>query len=144
MLSYDEIKKKGFFFCEKCAEHLDRNHGKVLIETATSVIETNPILWRHSELEEYHATFKIDGKTYFICGNNLYDPITLKRLVPDTKNTKNEIDLYIKGVIYKVLIISREEYAILNSNGSILKDSEIEGIIYNHMHKIINSDSCIL
>ncbi len=135
-VTYKDIIEKNYPFCEKCREHLEKGDGSVAVSGQGSLAEIKPVLWKHSELDVFHAWILVGERHIFLCGTDEFDEISLKRLRPLKREEINSWNLFIHGAMYIVVEGDDSNYEILNEEGIIVKDEEIEARVFNHMMHI--------
>jgi len=136
METYDEIIRQNLSICSKCSKILAVNHGVVIVKGSGSELQINPAMWKHSENDVYHALIRVNEKYVFLCGTADFDRISLKRIRPIRREDINSWNLFIDGKMYFIIESENRVYEILNEDGTIVKDVEIEAKVYNHMKKL--------
>jgi hypothetical protein len=118
--------------CPDCRAVLEAHNGEVEVENAISISYMAPELWRHSERELWHACIRVHDRYIFLCATDEYDEKTRKRLKP-MKHGENYIWKFFKnGRLYQIVEYDHH-YEILSDAGAIVKDEQIEAVVFNHM-----------
>ena len=136
MPDYKEILEQKLPLCEKCREVMEENEGTILIEGNIEETRLVPRMWKHSELDLYHAWIRVNDRHIFLCGSDEFDELTLKRIRPLKREDINSWTVAIHGKTYHVIEGEDSAYEILNDDGTIVKDEEIEAKVFNHMVNI--------
>ena len=71
----------------------------------------------------------------FLCGTDEFDEKSLKRLIPIKKHEDFSWKIFIQGHLYHVVEYG-DAYELLHEDGSIVKNEQIEAILFNHMFAI--------
>ncbi len=132
-LTYDQIKNNNLRVCPVCSEILEKNDGKIIIHDAESHIEITPRMWKHSEHDMFHALFLTEGRHFFLCNTDEFDENTLERIKFKNEEDAVRWSISIRGKIYCLTEFNDETYIILNDDGTILKDEEVEAMVFNYM-----------
>ncbi len=135
-ITIQEIIDRKLPFCERCREVLESNGGSVIVSASDFHESVKPVMWKHSELDVYHAWVLVGERHVFLCGTDEFDEISLKRLRPLKREEIDTWNVYIHGAMYTVVEGDDNNYEILNEEGTIVKNEEIEARIFNHMMHI--------
>ena len=134
--SYEEIISEKLPLCPECAVLLEKNNGMVHIHEPGKTISVRPIMWNYSEKDYYHAIVRIDGRNIFLCETDEFDEKSLKRIIPRKRDDVNEWNISLKGKLYRIVCSEDDSYEIINEDGTIVKDEEIEASVFMHMSNI--------
>jgi hypothetical protein len=132
-LSFEEINEKGLPVCSACRTILENEGGSVEISGFGEAAVVRPRMWRHSERDVYHAWVYMAGRHVFLCGTDEFDERTLKRVKPLKLEKNISWQVAINGKIYTITDYGDDRYEILNPDGSLVKDEEIEARVFNYM-----------
>jgi hypothetical protein len=131
-LRVKDIESCKSFICPQCYDILIKYNGLIPIE-GENVQSVEPKLWKHSEKDLYHAWVKVHNRHVILCGSHEFDEMTLKRIRP-IKKEENEIwNISIRGNIYQIYELGEDGYEILDEEGMIVKDEEIEARVFTYM-----------
>ncbi len=135
-LSFKDVMSKGHPVCSICRAILEKEKGTIEVNSLGQCVQVEPVMWRHSELDMYHGWIKVGERHILLCGTDEFDEMTLKRIRPLKREEINSWSLFINGEMYTVVERDDSNYEILNEEGTIVKDEEIEARIFNHMMHI--------
>ncbi|MCP4134037.1 MAG: hypothetical protein GY754_23905 [bacterium] len=134
--SYEEIIENNYPVCERCDEILKQGNGTIPIEGLEIVDGIRPKMWRHSARDVYHAWVRIEGRHIFLCATKEFDETILKRIQPlhlDNAEEAYTWNVSINGNIFLIVEHGKEQYEILNEDGTIVMDEVVEAKVFNHM-----------
>jgi len=132
-INYNELKINNYTICESCQKAIEKENGKVKIKGRTNEIFVDPMFWKHSDKDVYHALIMIGKRYHFLCQTNEFDTETLKRIRSNTNEEHKNWTLAVKGKIYHIIEYDNAGYEIISEDGTIVKNEEVEAMIFNHM-----------
>jgi len=135
-LSYKDVVLNGHPVCSACKVILEKENGDIEVRFLGQSLKAEPVMWRHSELDMYHGWIKVGERHVFLCGTDEFDEMTLKRIRPLKREEINSWNIFINGSMYTVVEGDDSNYEILNEEGTIVKDEEIEARVFNYMMHI--------
>lgn len=115
-----------------CSAIMEANNGAVDIEGMNTVHDFQPIMWRHSDHDVYHALIDVGPRHVILCQTDEFDEQTLKRIKPLSMEGDG-FSISVKGDIYRIVELDDGRYEILNTDGTIVKDEEVEAHVFNYM-----------
>ncbi len=132
-LSFEEIDGKGLPICSACRAILEDEGGRIDISGYGETSVLRPRMWRHSGWDIYHAWVYLAGRHVFLCGTDEFDEKTLNRVRPLKLEKNISWQVAVKGKIYTIADYGDDRLEILNPDGSLVKDGDIEARVFNYM-----------
>jgi|GEM_PF-1990944 len=118
--------------CPICYDIIIKNNGFIPVQ-GENVQSIEPRMWKHSEKDLYHGWIKVHNRYIILCGSQEFDELTLKRIRPLQKEENEIWNISIKGNMYQIYELGDDAYEILDDEGLIVKDEEIEARVFTYM-----------
>ncbi len=132
-ITYDEIKINNYQICETCGEALEKDNDHVTVKGREKEVAIDPMFWKHSDKDVYHALIMIGDRYHFLCKTDEFDNKTLKRVRSIANEDHKYWTLSVKGQIYNIVEYNDAGYEIISEDGKIVKNEEVEAMVFNHM-----------